>query len=346
MIYQLDPDRITKQLLISLHSEEEYMSFYLGIIPDKSLHCNPLRVDKRPTASFYRSSSGTLIFKDFQTGFHANFVDVVMEKFKVNYNSALRIIANDFNIVAKHNTEKNEAIITYNGQKVEGAGECILQCEIKDFTLRELNWWKSYGITSETLNKFHVFSVKNLFMNGNYLLSSSPGNPAYGYYFGKEGGRELWKIYFPLKLQFRFLLNTNKLQGARQLPPNGDIVVVTKSMKDVMTLYELGIPAVAPQAESVIIRRNQYEALKRRFKHVIFNADWDRAGQRFLIESRKKYGAICLSFTNKEEDGKDISDYVKKHGIKAARALINTVREQLDVGLLNYHLRYCVYEIK
>jgi len=340
MIFRIEPERITKQMLLEYHPAEEYMSFYLGIVPDKGLHCNPLRVDKRPTASFYRNKGGELIFKDFQTGFHGNFVDVVMEKFKVDYHKGLRIIANDFGIIKRPSLDKNERAIEYDGSKVDDKGETIIQCEVKEFTKAELKWWNSFGISESTLKHFNVFSVKNLFLNGSYLCSSSPGNPIYGYYFGKEDGRELWKIYFPFKLQFRFLLNTNKLQGAKQLPKSGDIVVVTKSMKDVMTLYELGIPAVAPQAESVIINTNQYNALKKRFKHVIVNGDWDRAGQHFMIESRRRFQCVCLSFTDKCKDAKDISDYVKKFGMDAAKQLIEQVQYQLEAGLLNYHLRY------
>lgn len=346
MQYTLDPDRITKQMLLSLHTEEEYMSHYLGIIPSKGLHCNPLRVDKKPTASFYRSKSGELIFKDFQTGFHANFVDVVIAKFNTDLYRALRIIARDFGIISKASGTRNEPAIKYDGSVIEGQQETVLQCEVKDFTNKELLWWKSFGISESTLKRFHVYSVKHVFLNGNYLLTSSLANPTYGYYFGKEEGRELWKIYFPLKEKFRFLLNTSKLQGASQLPATGEYVVVTKSMKDVMTLYELGIPAVAPQAESVIIKTQQYNALKKRFKQVIFNADWDRAGQRFMIESRRKFGTICLSFVDKSKDAKDISDYAQKHGFDKAVLLIEALKYQLKEGLLNYMLRYAQNEVE
>jgi hypothetical protein len=304
------------------------MTFYLGIIPDKGLHCNPLRHDTKPTASFYRAANGELVFKDFMTGFHGNFMDVVCEKFKCEYTKALRIVANDFGIV-KSVEQKNEAQIVYDGSKIEEKGETVIQCEIKDFTDSEMKWWNSFGITSPTLKKYHVFSVKNLFLNGNHLLTTTPRNPAYGYYFGREQGRELWKIYFPLKTQFRFMLNNSKLQGAKQLPDEGDIVVVTKSMKDVMVLHELGIAAVAPQAESVIITSRQYQALKKRFKYVICNGDWDAAGQHFMAKSRKAFGCICMSFVNKHTDGKDISDFVKLHGIEAARKLITDLKAKL-----------------
>src|SRR5690606_12407025 len=122
---------------------------------------------------------------------------------------------------------------------------------------------------------FNVHSVENVFLNGNWFCNSSPINPIYGYYFGKKEGVEQWKIYFPKKRSHRFLLNTSVIQGLKQLPKTGDVVVVTKSYKDVMALYELGIPAIAPQAESVVLTRKQGETLTKRFKYIITNGDWD-----------------------------------------------------------------------
>jgi hypothetical protein len=341
MVFSLGSTRVTKQFLLNNITEEECMSFYLGIIPDRDLHTNPLRNDKHPTASFYRASNGELIFKDWKTGFYANFVDVVMEKFNVPFTKALNIIAHDFGLVKRPSYESHEAAIVYDGAKVDIKSETIIQAETQDFTDTQLTWWAGFGISRETLKLYHVYSVKNVFLNGNFMYSATEGCPIYGYYFGKEDGRELWKMYFPIRKQYRFLLNNNKLQGVKQLPQSGEILVITKSLKDVMVLHELGIPAVAPQAESVIINSRQFNALKKRFKTIIFNGDWDGAGQRFMGESRRRYPSICLSFINKKKFGKDISDFVKKHGIIKAKALIEKLRSNLAEGKYDYHLNYC-----
>lgn len=342
MIFTLSPTRVTKQQLLTKHTEEEYMSFYLGIIPDKDLHTNPLRDDKHPTASFYRAPNDELIFKDWKTGSHYNFVDIVCEKFNVVFAKALTIIANDFNILDKPKLVKNQAAIPYEGQTVEHKGETVIQAEIKDYTDSDYKWWGQYGITKETLKKYNTYCIQNVFLNGSFLYSSTPHSPIYGYYFGKDKGRELWKMYFPIRQRYRFLLNTNKLQGFKQLPEKGEFLVVTKSMKDVMVLHELGIPAVAPQAESVIISSKQYQALSERFTNIIINGDWDGAGQRFMIESRNRYPCVALSFTNKKKFGKDISDFVKKFGKEKAQELINRLKEKFAEEDFLYQLNYAL----
>ena len=340
MLFTLSPKRVTKQTLLSEHTEEEYMSFYLGIIPDKDLHTNPLRDDKHPTASFYRAPNDELIFKDWKTGSHYNFVDIVAEKFNVPFAKAINIIANDFNISPRAKLVKNEPAIHYDGSTVEHKGETVIQAEIKDYTESDYKWWNAYGITKETLKKYNVFCVKSVFLNGSYLYGSTPHSPIYGYYFGKDNGRELWKMYFPIRQRYRFLLNTNKLQGIKQLPETGDYLVITKSLKDVMVLHELGIPAIAPQAESVILSSRQYQALSKRFKNIIINGDWDGAGQRFMFESRKRFPCVALSFTNKKKFGKDISDFVKKFGKEKAQELIDRLKEKFNEEDFLYHLNY------
>lgn len=341
MQFSFNPSRVTKELLLNNKSEEEYMTFYLGIIPDKDLHKNPLRSDNKPTASFYRARNGDLIFKDWKTGQHMNFVDVVVEKYGVPYTKALNIIANDFGIIKKEHYEKHEPLAVYDGTTVDEKAVTTIQAEIKEFTDEELAWWLSFGITKETLKKFNVFSIKNVFLNGNFFCSSTPVNPVYGYYFGKEDGVEMWKIYFPLRTSYRFLLNTNKLQGVKQLPKTGKYLVVTKSLKDVMTLYEMGIPAVAPQAESVVINSRQYTALSKRFDNIIFNGDWDGAGQKFMADSRRKYKSICLSFREKSKYAKDVSDLVKKFGFEKSKLFIYKVKNGVELGKWNYQYRYC-----
>ena len=73
-------------------------------------------------------------------------------------------------------------------------------------------------------------------MNGKIFTHSSFSKPIYGYYRGKTDV-ELWRIYFPYNKEkgIRFLTNwpAKKIQGFEMLPEKGNILVITKSMKDV-----------------------------------------------------------------------------------------------------------------
>mgnify|MGYP002519459507 FL=1 len=256
---KLEP-KITKEFLLSKNSEETYMSTYLKLPITRGLHVSPLRRDNRPTCSFCHSKKGELMFHDFGTGFHENFVGVVMEIHKCSYQEALNVIAEDFGYISK--AEDRPAVkIKVSNVKLEEKTETLIQIKPKAFSEQELKWWKGFGVTEKTLKKYKVFSCDSIFLNGDYFSSSSPRVPIYGYYCGKKNGQELWRIYFPSKRSFRFLSNVGKsyIQGAKQLPKTGDVLLITKSQKDVMLAYELGIPAIAPCSEVLFLSNKQIQ---------------------------------------------------------------------------------------
>lgn len=309
--------KITKELLLKYNSEETYMQTYLGIPVKKGLQVSPLRNDKKPTASFFRNKSNDLIFHDFDGSFYGNFISVVMHLYNCSYYIALKIIANDFGILESKGYEKHAKDIKISEVTfVEKQSTSNIQVQIKDFTTKELDWWGSFGIGQKTLKKYHVFSCAASFLNGFYFESSSASSPMFGYYGGKKNEMELWRIYMPNKRTYRFLSNWNSnfLQGAKQLPVKGDNLIITKSLKDVMALYELNISAVAPCSENIIISPSQFDRLHKKFDNIIVLYDNDLAGVRGAHKYKKTFSGIKCVFL-KRKYAKDISDIHKKKGL-------------------------------
>lgn len=318
---KLEP-KITKEFLLSKNSEETYMSTYLRVPIKRGLFCSPLRKDHKPTCSFCHSKKGELMYHDFGTGFHENFVGVVMEIHKCSYQEALNVIAEDFGYISK--AEDRPAVkIKVSNVKLEEKTETLIQIKPKAFSEQELKWWKGFGVTEKTLKKYKVFSCDSIFLNGDYFSSSSPRVPIYGYYCGKKNGQELWRIYFPSKRSFRFLSNVGKsyIQGAKQLPKTGDILLVTKSQKDVMLAYELGIPAIAPCSEVLFLSNKQIQHLKKRFKTIVVCYDTDITGIHNLRQIKVKHPDLHTFFIPRKYGVKDISDFFKKYGEEETRRL-------------------------
>lgn len=260
--------KITKEFLLSKNNEETYMAYYLGAPVNKGLFVSPLRDDKHKTCSYFRGKSGTLYFKDFATGQCLDFVNVVMTKYSCNYHEAIRIIAKDFGYTTSAPIKTSAIKIQ---PKFEGNKQTFIRVEVKDFTEAELKWWNSFGITKEILNKFKVYSCKTVFLNNYIYAQSAQHSPIYGYYFGKKENIEQWRIYMPKRKEFRFIGNvsTKTIQGYKQLPKKGKVVVITKSMKDVLCLYSLGISAIAPNSETQFVSEKVLEELKQRFEHIV-----------------------------------------------------------------------------
>lgn len=318
--------KITKELILSRFSEEQLMEYYLHIPVKKGLFRSPLRRDKQPTCSFYRSKSGTLIFKDFATGQHLNVFDVVQSIFRCDYFEALRIIANDFGIVRDNALHKNPGKINLNPIKIKDKEISKIQIEIQEFTDNELKWWGRYGITRDILRRFDVYSCKHVFLNDQLFAESQQHCPIFGYYGKKYQGLELWRCYFPKRTSFRFITNwpSKKIQGYDQLPKKGKLLVITKSMKDSMCLYSCGITACAPNSENLFISDKVLEDLKSRFENIVVFYDNDRPGLYNMAKIRREHPELTYIFIPKKYGSKDISDFYKDHGRKETLNLIKT----------------------
>lgn len=327
--FEFTPD-ITKEFLQSKYSDETYFEHYLGFPVTKKLFTSVLRSDKKPTCSFYRNKNGDLIYKDFGTGDNFNFIGLVMEMFNLSYYQAINKIAADFGLI-KTDIISVKAEIKESTSKILDTGPTYIQVTTKSFSKEELDWWNKFGIEQELLDKYKVFSCEHVFINGRLSVSSTPNNYIFGYYFGTDNGRELWKIYMPLRKKFRFLNNISMdvLQGYEQLPESGPLLVITKSMKDSIVLNRLGIPAVAPNSEVLIISQEQMNEFHKRFKYIVFYWDRDYAGVTNLQKIRKTYPE-CAYFINPKNTAKDLSDCVEKFGLRYVRDQIPKYLKQLQ----------------
>ena len=323
MIFEFQP-KITKELILSRFSEEQIMEFYLHIPIKKGLFRSPLRRDKEPTCSFYRNNSGNLIFKDFATGQHLNVFGVVQSIFNCDYFEALKIIANDLGIVRNSSITRNTGKINKNPIKIKDKEMSKIQIEVQDFTELELKWWKKYGITLDILKKFDVYSCKHVFLNDQVFAKSQQHCPIFGYYGKKYQGLELWKIYFPKRTSYRFIGNypAKKLQGYDKLPKTGKICAITKSLKDCMALYAYGIPACAPNSETVIPSEAVVNDLLSRFEYVFCLWDNDYTGVSFLNKIKRKYPQLECLIIPRSLGAKDFSDLRALYGYKKTKQLI------------------------
>lgn len=333
MVFVLEPITITKELILSRVSEETLMEHYLGAPVRKGLLKSPLRNDNKPTCAFYRSKkSGRLIFKDFAGFFIGDFVSVVMYKFNCSYGKALQIIANDFGIIHNKNLTVNEPLIKYSNTKFEDTTDAVIQVEVKDFEPYELDWWAKFGIDLPTLKKFKVFSCKNVFLNNNLFHLYREKQLVFGYYGDIREDIERWRIYFPGNRKYRFISNWKslRLQGSHMLPKTGEYLVVTKSLKDVMTLYNLGIPAIAPISENCFLSEAQYHRLKERFKYIVLLYDNDRPGLRAMISIKKKFTEVIPIWIPWEYKAKDISDFYAKYKHDKTANLIEKAKKYIE----------------
>ena len=238
-----------------------------------------------------------------------------MLKFGLSFFDGLRKINKDLGLNLGNNNNNTVKItkITYPEFKIKTEEKKhFIQFKPQHFTRTDLLYWKKYNITEKTLLKYSVFSAKYVFLNKKLIFRYTNGNPVYCYKFNTSHV----KVYRPFqdKTSGKWLSNatSNDIQGYEQLAYKSDTLIITKSLKDVMCLYEMGIEAIAPQAEGTYFPEEILEVLKNKFTFIYILYDDDETGQKGSKVLTEKLNCKRIFITEK----KDISDYVEAYGIK------------------------------
>lgn len=139
--------------------------------------------------------------------------------------------------------------------------------------------------------------------------------------------------------------NIKDVQGYLQLPPKGDIVFITSSLKDIMVLYELGYPSIAFSSELIPTTGDNGKfvesiilQLKSRFKHVILYLDSDETGKTHSKKIEKKYGIDYI--LNPDNSPKDISDYILKYSRRKTKRMLNKLIKKVILKNENLALEW------
>ena len=304
------PKEITLDWILSRVTEYEIYSHYLGQFKVGAIYNSPFRKDKNPSFGIYYSKKfNRLLFKDHGTGECGGIIKFVSLFTGItDYNKILEDIVSKLNIT---NDTKLDSSKEY-----KPTGETVIGIVRQPWTDTDLKYWSQFSISQKTLEKFNVFSIKYYLCNGIVKGIYKSTNPMYAYKVNTN-----FKIYRPLAdkyTKWRNNLTEHDIQGYQQLPKTGDTLIITKSLKDVMCLYEMGIPAISPSSESTFISDTVIEAIKKRFKRILVCFDRDGSGIRNLRKISLKTGLEPI-LVHKKFKAKDISDAVKLNGFETVK---------------------------
>lgn len=327
--HEFDGLRITKDWIESRLNQETLMQFYLGVPLDfDNLICSPIRDDPNPTCSLYKKS-GNVYMKDFSGHFHGDVYNLVCFQNHLDYGDlmgAMKIIVSDFpDTFGISGAEKEFVHNLVVQQEAEEKKQKLFQYAAQKWQPTDKTYWKSYHLTSLILAEFGVHSASHIWVDGKLRGSYFHKDPIYAYDYGR--GRI--KFYFPLrKGKSRFMCNTDAIQGWNQLPEKGHLVIITKSLKDVMVLKTLGYSAIAPQSEHHSIPPRLIEVLKTRFKNILIMYDNDNAGRRGAEKACDTFPILSyIEIPEIYEGCKDISDVVQTYGVDVAKDVMEELTQ-------------------
>jgi len=294
--------------------------------------CSELRNDTS-NDSVIVAWNGGLLYKDFGQPEHAfNCFTYVSYKHGCNFHEALQIIDIDFNLGLGSRdlgvrSERPKPVL-YNKKIEQHKKLTIIKKKKRGWNMYDQMFWTPFNITKKILEDFLVEPISHYWINENRFVCKSI---TYAYRIGLK-----YKIYAPKELERKWFSNTNstQIQGLHMIEQLEGTLVITSSLKDVMTLYSIGIPAIAFQSETTMPDEHMVENLQSRFNCIILFYDNDFAGQRMAERICGNFGFLNA----KLEDcwnSKDISDFIandyvqqgKEWRIEQVKKIINNVQK-------------------
>jgi hypothetical protein len=175
----------------------------------------------------------------------------------------------------------------------------------KEFSKEGLEFWAKYGITKEDLIREDIHEVQYFWTKSPKIqkVPYTPPTLCFAYKIGKY-----YKLYQPFNKEFKFISDypEHYVEGWLQLEYKQDLLVITKSRKDVVVLRSLGYESVSPKSESTMIKAEQMTHLLKSYKRVLILFDNDGKHNGKLYQEEYK---IPLIFIPTESGFKDISDF-------------------------------------
>jgi hypothetical protein len=293
---------------------------------------SPLREkDDNPSFGYFPGENNEIYFKDFVLG-GGDFIKFVEIKFGIPYYDAMSRIIIDFSLgdhfffnpqpamksVSIDNPQKKEDVI-------RSTAPIKLTKRARKWAAHDYAYWNQFGVTKNILNEYKVEPIDYIFIN---TFPIKVDKYAYCFIEHKDG-KETYKIYQPFNLEYKWRNNHDysTWQGWNQLPRSCEFLIITKSLKDVMSIVSTTkYPAVSLQAESVIPKDHIINELKSRFNeiYVLYDNDYDKDlnwGQKYATNLVHKFNLTNIVI-NAEWKSKDYSDAVKNHGSKKAKKIL------------------------
>ena len=286
--------------------------------------CSELRRDNNPTCSIIYLN-GKLLYKDFGTGESHDCFSYVQARYNLTFIEALKVIDTDFGLNLANKTEYTKSVATTYGidnQVLKEKQAVRIKKKKRSWTKEDLDYWGLFNIQLSTLTKFAVEPISHFWINESRFTCDSI---TYAYHLNG-----MYKLYSPLKKENKWFSNTNSqcIQGLQGLQgvKEEQLLILTKSLKDVMCLYEMGYYAIALQSETLMPSTELIRKLKLRFYNIVILYDNDytsdtNPGQTMANKICQEYSFQNIIIPDCYES-KDISDVIKNHGITTAEKIL------------------------
>jgi hypothetical protein len=307
-----------------LRHVDEYgiLRYYFPKLKLDTSNKSPLREDSVPSFGV-TMRTGFLYWRDFATGEYGNIWSLVALAKRTDFAGALQIIARDFGI--RQGADFKKIATSIKKVPIPIKKQVEIGIRTRKWKSRDKEFWTQFGISKLTLEKYLVSPIDFMFFNGQ---PAKVDRYAYVYRELKDGVLT-FKIYQPFSKERKWISNNNQSvwEGWSQLPETGDLLIITSSRKDTMSIIDnAGLPAVALQGEAMRPKQHVVQQLKDRFKkvYVLYDNDFNNPRNPGRVLGNKIASEFGLTQIEIPSDylSKDFSDLVKTHGSQKSKNIL------------------------
>ena len=198
-------------------------------------------------------------------------------------------------------------------------GYADINIESRPFTSRDLNYWERINVKEQLLKRYNTKSISKYWLYTDQQYPRFPKGIGFAYQIWEK-----YQLYFPWhekKHKFRTDWNDACVPGYLQLEYNSPLLIITKSMKDIMCLRSFGYEAISPRGENILVPKECIDYMKRRYERILilFDNDMKHKGAEYTFP---KVYVPQLWPTDK-----DVSDFCNNHGAYDTADMLRTITQ-------------------
>lgn len=309
-----------------LERVDEYTLYcsYLGFEPlIGAKYHSPIRKhesdsdDSDPSFGVYERKYGTtqneFMWKDQGLGLHGDIFDLVKHicGFE-NRRKAMYQVMIDAGIIPG---TTYKPVPSQANKKSVGCSSITIMS--KPFSLTERRYWERINVSEDLLKDYDVHSVKMFWLYADQNFPQYPKGMGFAYKIWDK-----YQIYQPFadkRHKWKTDWTDVCVPGFLQLKYNSPLLIITKSMKDVIVLRSFGYEAIAPRGENILLPSECIQMMKRKYERilVLFDNDGKHKGNEY------EFNKIFVP-KNVPSD-KDVSDFCVNHGIAETQIMLQEI---------------------
>jgi hypothetical protein len=319
--------RLNKDFILSKISDSMIFGYYHGSFKIGDVYPCKFRKDTRPSAGFYVSTSGKIIYNDMgRNNEKFDAFAFVQRLYNCDFSTAIKRIASDFGLVNGQQTASARKVMKdmANFEK-KMRTETKIHFEADKWTSENLAFWKEYHITKQELKENHIYPIRKLYLNETFLPNRNddlrfalciPVKDELKTKVYAPGSQDLkWVSNIPNTLPFG--LDTLKFKGQKCFVAKAqkDRLIIKKFLPDVIASQNESASAISPKVLRIL--NFNYET-----NFVGWDNDWP--GLRGMVQMRRlEFVPLYVPVKMRIEEGiKDFSDLAKAKGLKAVEKLL------------------------